>query len=238
MPSVKGWTELGSVHTTALHGQRGAFQAGRHWHLGGDVGSSGARTERCMRFLGHPLRNRRCCGDHARAVVARPESHGGTVAGLYAHVGSPPGSIRLLDGFISPMRGEGQLGEHAADYIILYQDGTQAQDPDPAPVSARRLSAPLGRELLRGGRTPQAPSPAGSPRATRQRLGKYPDTRRRSRWRTVGQLALGLAESPSRESHRRRFASSRSRASWSCLPSRLAELLISLCDGGRGARRV
>jgi len=29
------------------------------------------------------------------------------------------------DGFISPMRGEGQLGEHAADYIILYQDGTR-----------------------------------------------------------------------------------------------------------------
>jgi len=28
-------------------------------------------------------------------------------------------------GFISPMRGEGQLGEHAADYIILYEDGTE-----------------------------------------------------------------------------------------------------------------
>lgn len=25
--------------------------------------------------------------------------------------------------FISPMRGEGQLGEHAADYVILYEDG-------------------------------------------------------------------------------------------------------------------
>ena len=28
-------------------------------------------------------------------------------------------------GFISPMRGEGQLGEHAADYVILYTDGTE-----------------------------------------------------------------------------------------------------------------
>ena len=28
-------------------------------------------------------------------------------------------------GFISPMRGEGQLGEHAADYVILYADGTE-----------------------------------------------------------------------------------------------------------------
>jgi len=33
------------------------------------------------------------------------------------------------DGFISPMRGEGQLGEHAADYVILYQDGTQHRVP-------------------------------------------------------------------------------------------------------------
>ena len=32
-------------------------------------------------------------------------------------------------GFISPMRGEGQLGEHAADYIILYQDGSKHKVP-------------------------------------------------------------------------------------------------------------
>jgi hypothetical protein len=28
-------------------------------------------------------------------------------------------------GFISPIRGEGQLAEHAADYVMLYQDGTE-----------------------------------------------------------------------------------------------------------------
>jgi hypothetical protein len=28
-------------------------------------------------------------------------------------------------GFVSPMRGEGQLAEHAADYVVLYQDGSQ-----------------------------------------------------------------------------------------------------------------
>jgi hypothetical protein len=28
-------------------------------------------------------------------------------------------------GFVSPMRGEGQLAEHAADYVVLYQDGGQ-----------------------------------------------------------------------------------------------------------------
>ena len=30
-------------------------------------------------------------------------------------------------GIISPMRGAGQLGEHAADYILCYNDGTQAR---------------------------------------------------------------------------------------------------------------
>ena len=29
------------------------------------------------------------------------------------------------DGFISPMRGEGQLGEHAAEYVLLYADGAE-----------------------------------------------------------------------------------------------------------------
>lgn len=32
-------------------------------------------------------------------------------------------------GFISPMRGEGQLGERAADYAMLYADGTQERVP-------------------------------------------------------------------------------------------------------------
>lgn len=31
------------------------------------------------------------------------------------------------DGFISPMHGQGQLGEHAADYIIRYEDGSEAR---------------------------------------------------------------------------------------------------------------
>lgn len=33
------------------------------------------------------------------------------------------------DGFVSPMRGEGQLGEHAADYIVQYSDGENVQIP-------------------------------------------------------------------------------------------------------------
>jgi len=32
-------------------------------------------------------------------------------------------------GFISPMRGEGQLAEHAADYVMLYDDGTEERAP-------------------------------------------------------------------------------------------------------------
>ena len=33
------------------------------------------------------------------------------------------------DGFIRPMRGEGYLGEHIADYVIVYADGTEARQP-------------------------------------------------------------------------------------------------------------
>ena len=37
--------------------------------------------------------------------------------------------LRLLEpgpgGLISPMRGQGQLGEHAADYVLLYEDGSE-----------------------------------------------------------------------------------------------------------------
>ncbi len=34
---------------------------------------------------------------------------------------------RDASGFISPMRGAGQLNEHAADYVLLYADGTEAR---------------------------------------------------------------------------------------------------------------
>lgn len=41
--------------------------------------------------------------------------------------------LRLVEpgpgGFFSPMRGQGQLGEHAADYVILYQDGSEERVP-------------------------------------------------------------------------------------------------------------
>jgi len=32
-------------------------------------------------------------------------------------------------GFISPMRGQGNLGEHAADYVIIYEDGEEVRAP-------------------------------------------------------------------------------------------------------------
>jgi hypothetical protein len=34
-----------------------------------------------------------------------------------------------LEQFFSPMRGQGQLGEHAADYVMLYDDGAQERVP-------------------------------------------------------------------------------------------------------------
>ena len=33
------------------------------------------------------------------------------------------------DGFFSPMRGQGQLAEHAADYVVLYRDDTESRLP-------------------------------------------------------------------------------------------------------------
>jgi hypothetical protein len=41
--------------------------------------------------------------------------------------------LRLVEpgpgGFFSPMRGQGQLAEHAADYVVIYADGTEARAP-------------------------------------------------------------------------------------------------------------
>ena len=42
-----------------------------------------------------------------------------------------------LERFISPMRGQGQLGEHAADYVVLYEDGADGH-PFEERVSIRR----------------------------------------------------------------------------------------------------
>ena len=44
---------------------------------------------------------------------------------VFMHTSDQPLNESGLGCFISPMRGEGQLGEHAADYVIQYTDGTQ-----------------------------------------------------------------------------------------------------------------
>ena len=44
-------------------------------------------------------------------------------------------------GFISPMRGEAQLAEHAADYVVLYADGTQER----VAIRRRRQLGPFQR---------------------------------------------------------------------------------------------
>ena len=44
-------------------------------------------------------------------------------------------------GFISPMRGRGQLAEHAADYVILYADGSEAR----AAIRRRHQIGAFGR---------------------------------------------------------------------------------------------
>jgi hypothetical protein len=48
---------------------------------------------------------------------------------IFMHTSDHRQPESALGEFLSPMRGEGQLGEHAADYVILYQDGTQERIP-------------------------------------------------------------------------------------------------------------
>jgi hypothetical protein len=44
---------------------------------------------------------------------------------IFMHTSDRRPQAPAPSGFISPMRGEGQLGEHAADYVVLYQDGSE-----------------------------------------------------------------------------------------------------------------
>ena len=46
------------------------------------------------------------------------------------------------DGFISPMRGSGQLNEHAADYVLIYADGAEARSS----IRRRHQIGPLERQ--------------------------------------------------------------------------------------------
>ena len=44
---------------------------------------------------------------------------------IFAHTSDQRPAKPDANGFTSPMHGQGQLGEHAADYVLLYQDGTE-----------------------------------------------------------------------------------------------------------------
>ncbi len=48
---------------------------------------------------------------------------------VFLHTSDERPPLINKDGFISPMRGAGQLGEHAADYVICYTDGTEERLP-------------------------------------------------------------------------------------------------------------
>ena len=51
-------------------------------------------------------------------------------------------------GLYAPMRGEGQLAEHAANYLIRYQDGHEISIPIRRRFQLGILSTPLGGELF------------------------------------------------------------------------------------------
>src|SRR5487761_2264515 len=44
---------------------------------------------------------------------------------VFAHTSDVRAAPPNASGFISPTRGRGQLGEHAADYVIVYADGSE-----------------------------------------------------------------------------------------------------------------
>ncbi len=48
---------------------------------------------------------------------------------IFLHTSDLRPPEKKADGFISPMRGGGQLGEHAADYVIVYADGSELRLP-------------------------------------------------------------------------------------------------------------
>ena len=48
---------------------------------------------------------------------------------VFMHTSDPRPVEHGPSGFISPMRGAGQLAEHAADYVMLYADGTEERVP-------------------------------------------------------------------------------------------------------------
>ena len=60
---------------------------------------------------------------------------------VFLHVSDERPSETNLHGFISPMRGRGQLAEHAADYVICYADGSEVR----AAVRRRHQIGAFGR---------------------------------------------------------------------------------------------
>lgn len=46
---------------------------------------------------------------------------------VFLHTSDIRPMVANKDGFFSPMRGRGQLGEHAGDYVVVYADGTESR---------------------------------------------------------------------------------------------------------------
>ena len=61
---------------------------------------------------------------------------------VFLHISDIRPVKKNADGFISPMRGSGQLHEHAADYVLIYADGTEARSS----IRRRHQIGILGRQ--------------------------------------------------------------------------------------------
>ncbi len=108
------------------------------------------------------------------------------------------------DGFFSPMRGQGQLGEHAADYVVLYEDGTEER----APIRRRLQIGAFQRRWGENSFEAVAHNKPFPVRASHEQAsadwGRSQTRAMPADARAVGELALGLGESAPGEGHRRR----------------------------------
>ena len=130
--------------------------------------------------LGDSVRNRRSDSAPGSAGFRPLSPTTAALAGFPARFDERPPETNP-HGFISPIRGRGQLAEHAADYVISTPMAVRRAGGHPPPPPDRRLRAALGRELLRGRSAAQGFSPARRSWAAYPRTGAIGAARQHTR---------------------------------------------------------
>ena len=147
-------------------------------------------------------------------------------------------------GFIRPMRGEGYLGEHIADYTIVYADGTEVRSEIRRRHHVGTFRRIWGENCFQAvaHRKPHAvrtvrEQPSILAGRRRRGLGNRGDARGDGGQRKLGQLAVGLEEPAPRRKRSPRYGSRPRPAQRFSPPSRVEARRRNRFDGRRGARR-